>query len=376
MNKLISIIVPVYNRETLVQKTVESILAQTYTNFELILVDDGSKDNSLKVCQDLAKASKKIKVFSKPNGGVSSARNFGLEKASGDYICFVDSDDTITKDYLEVFANEVKSNDYDLVITGISHTTFDGKVLRECKSPDVINQIQDFWNSFGILQSHCFLWEPGNKFFKNSIIKKHSIRFDEKTQIAEDALFNADYLAGISSISVIPVCTYILRGHESDLGLSNSYHESFFYAHKKLFTKYVELLKNNNVFSVQNITLLSSIYCEILFSGLKKAYNSKGIIKAAQARQAVIPELLPAAKDKLYLYLKLLDGIQNSRIAVLKKILVFKYYSKMLLCSEQLNKSRSIKICTVKFCKLLVFFILFQIERIFKINKYISCKTE
>lgn len=96
----ISVIVPVFNTEKYLRLCVESILAQTYTNIEVLLIDDRSKDASGKICDEYALKDKRVKVFHKLNGGVSSARNFGLERATGKWITFVDSDDYIEKDYL------------------------------------------------------------------------------------------------------------------------------------------------------------------------------------------------------------------------------------------------------------------------------------
>lgn len=102
---LISVIVPLYNVEKYLQRCVESIMSQTYKMIEILLVDDGSSDRSGQICDDLALLDKRIRVFHKENGGVSSARNFGIEQASGEYICFVDSDDWLDTDYFEKAAS-------------------------------------------------------------------------------------------------------------------------------------------------------------------------------------------------------------------------------------------------------------------------------
>ena len=95
LNDTVSIIVPIYNKEKYLEKCLDSILGQTYRDLEIILVDDGSTDNSLVICQHYAEKDPRIKIYHKPNGGVSSARNLGLEKSTGKYISFVDPDDFI-----------------------------------------------------------------------------------------------------------------------------------------------------------------------------------------------------------------------------------------------------------------------------------------
>lgn len=114
-NSLISIILPVYNSEKFLEKCIESILKQTYQNFELIIINDGSTDNSKTICEKFATAHKNVKFFNKKNSGVSAARNYGLSKAKGDYICFIDSDDYIEKNYLEILLKTIIENNADIV---------------------------------------------------------------------------------------------------------------------------------------------------------------------------------------------------------------------------------------------------------------------
>ena len=99
-NKKVSIIVPVYNVEKYLQRCIESILTQTETDFELLLIDDGSKDKSGLICDEYAQKDKRVNVIHKENGGVSSARNLGIEKANGEWICFIDADDYVRQDFL------------------------------------------------------------------------------------------------------------------------------------------------------------------------------------------------------------------------------------------------------------------------------------
>lgn len=115
-NKLVSVIVPIYKVEEFLDRCVKSILNQTYKNLEVFLVDDGSPDNCPKMCDDWAKKDKRIKVIHKPNGGLSDARNAGLDVANGDYICFVDSDDFIHEKYVETLLNNLEETNSDLSV--------------------------------------------------------------------------------------------------------------------------------------------------------------------------------------------------------------------------------------------------------------------
>ena len=124
----ISIIVPVYNVEKYLEKCVRSILAQTFTDFELILVDDGSPDSSGAMCDQFAEQDQRVKVIHKENGGLSDARNAGIEIATGEYLGFVDSDDYIADDMYELLYTNIVKEDADLSICGI-YDVYEGKEL-------------------------------------------------------------------------------------------------------------------------------------------------------------------------------------------------------------------------------------------------------
>ena len=118
MNQLISVIVPVYNVEEFVKKCLDSLVRQSYKNLEIIVIDDGSTDGSGKICDEFAKKEKNIKVFHKKNGGLSDARNFGIKKASGEIIAFVDSDDFVDEEYIGVMYGKMTRKDVDVVVCG------------------------------------------------------------------------------------------------------------------------------------------------------------------------------------------------------------------------------------------------------------------
>lgn len=111
----VSIIVPVYKAELYIRKCIDSILSQTFTNFELLLIDDGSPDNCGKICDEYAELDTRVHVFHKENGGVSAARNLGLDHAKGDYVCFIDSDDWIDPDMLETLIGWEQKKQTDLL---------------------------------------------------------------------------------------------------------------------------------------------------------------------------------------------------------------------------------------------------------------------
>lgn len=130
--ELISVIVPVYNVEKFLKRCIDSILSQTFFNFELILVDDGSPDNSPQLCDRYAKCDKRISVIHKTNGGLSDARNAGLEIAKGDFIAFVDSDDIVSSRFLEFLYRAIKNSDCDIAVC--SYVKFQKTIPSECQT--------------------------------------------------------------------------------------------------------------------------------------------------------------------------------------------------------------------------------------------------
>ena len=202
----VSIIVPIYKAEQFINKCIDSILSQTYNDFELILVDDGSPDNSGTICDEYVRKDTRIKVFHKSNGGVSSARNFGIEKACGDWITFVDSDDWIDDDTLLNSVNAI-SQGVDMVIFGIK--VFIGQ------PPKLVNQnlqyighVSDFRKQMEEADRKGWLQGPVNKLFLRSILIKNNLRFDETMSYGEDTKFSFSYINYCKNIKILPYLSY------------------------------------------------------------------------------------------------------------------------------------------------------------------------
>jgi glycosyltransferase involved in cell wall biosynthesis len=197
MEKLISVIVPVYNVEKYLSKCLDSLVSQTYRNIEILLINDGSTDNSLSICEDYGDSDKRIKIFSKNNSGVSSARNVGLENAKGDYITFVDSDDYVSERYCENLYNLIVDNDSDLVCTSrinVINDKFervDGPSFLGLTSEEALTK---YFLGDGI---NCYLFA---KIFRAEIIK--GLRFDDDLESAEDVLFIYQALLKILKVTV------------------------------------------------------------------------------------------------------------------------------------------------------------------------------
>lgn len=192
-NPLVSIIVPVYNAEVFINRCVDSILNQTHKNIEAIFIDDGSKDNSLKILRKYSQDNKNIKVFNQKNAGPGIARNLGLKKATGDYITFVDSDDYIEKDYIKELLSKIKNN--DIIISGYKICDENMKLISE-KLPTGENI-----DHFKCLSTWC-------KLYKRTLIVENDIIFPPR-KIGEDLLFTLKCYSCTSKITTLKKSGYV-----------------------------------------------------------------------------------------------------------------------------------------------------------------------
>ncbi len=187
----ISIVVPVYNAELYVEDTVNSILAQTFADYELIIIDDGSADGSPQICDRLAEQDARVKVIHQPNGGVCAARNKGIELATGDFICFIDADDYIEPTMLQVLYDNAIEHNVDISCCGIVQTSLQG-VSNDgyCTGTrrlitDMESLIKKFFTDPEYKE---VLYGPNNKIIRADIVK--AVGFDKRFRIGEDLLFN------------------------------------------------------------------------------------------------------------------------------------------------------------------------------------------
>lgn len=205
---MISIIVPVYNAEKYIRSCIESILAQTFTDFELILVDDGSPDNCPAICDEYAEKDSRIKVIHQENGGVSSARNVGLNTATGQYIMFCDSDDYVFGDWVADMYFGISRYPEALLVANVEY----GVDRNVCAADAPIAVDVEFKQC-----SYYTLYKTGlsayvvNKIFKRDIIMNNNIRFDESVGFSEDVQFTCEYLRHCKEIRLLDKKLYYYR---------------------------------------------------------------------------------------------------------------------------------------------------------------------
>lgn len=200
-NPKISVIVPVYNAEKYLHRCIDSILEQTFTDFELLLINDGSKDNSGKICDEYAAKDSRVRVFHKKNGGVSSARNMGLDNAKGDWVTFVDSDDSINSNYLY---SMISQSDADMVMSSFEITDNVANYINYIENEKYYeNEIRLFLSKYIKSTQLCTPW---CKLYKRNLIG--SLKFKNEISLAEDTIFVFAYLCRIRSVRTVKDFSY------------------------------------------------------------------------------------------------------------------------------------------------------------------------
>lgn len=238
----VSIIVPVYNAEKYIRRTLDSLLNQTLDDLEIVVINDGSKDSSLDICNEYKDKYENIHIYSKENGGLSSARNMGIKMAQSDYLAFVDSDDYIDVEMMETLYRRLIQDKSDLAICGLSVDYENENLATICKND--CSPIKDECVENGQLCSKAMeLKQNGiidsccNKMFKKNLIKKHELQMPYG-ELFEDTEFMFHYLRYVNRISLVnrPYYHYMQRSGQR---LTNTYNpKKWYFLRKRIFTMY------------------------------------------------------------------------------------------------------------------------------------------
>jgi len=236
----ISIIIPIYNTEPYLRRCLDSVLSQSFEDFELLLIDDGSRDASGTICDEYARKDKRIKVFHKANGGVSAARNVGLEHAKGEWIYFVDADDEVLPNGLQALIGGI-SDDVDIVMGGLEKCDGQGNVLYEMeKGPDLLSKRDGILINYGASKVCAGNWGWMTiRFFRNTILQHNNIRFDDDVVYNEDELFVVRYLCACKGLTHY-VNTSVYRYYESTNSVMESTKHAF---NPKVLTSFDSLVR-------------------------------------------------------------------------------------------------------------------------------------
>ena len=217
MTPIISLIIPVYNTEKYLAGCIESLLQQTFKDFEMILVDDGSKDGSGQICDEYAQKDNRIRVIHKQNGGVSKARNTGIDAAKGRYVLFCDADDYAEPQWCEILYKHIQEHPKSWCFCGCHCVDANGEYTeKNCvlhKEPVFETLSMNNYKEVYETNYSSLLW---NRIFDLSVIRANNIRFDERMSVSEDVLFNLHYGAFCEEFAVVNMPLYNHRVYLND----------------------------------------------------------------------------------------------------------------------------------------------------------------
>lgn len=239
--EIVSVIVPVYQAEKYISQCLQSILNQTYREIEVILVDDGSKDHSLKICNTFAQKDDRVKVLHQENQGVSAARNRGLNEARGDYILFVDSDDTIENTMIEYMIAKAEEGCYDIVICGFDHVYIDRIETKIPKLKEGSYNRNYIYANFWEFYREGILHNIGTKLYSRRLLNDNHICFDEKRTVLEDIQFCMDAIKCTDSIYICPHNFYKYMMQTNQNSIQKTYRKNF-YLNLQQFFCFIESL--------------------------------------------------------------------------------------------------------------------------------------
>ncbi len=335
---MISIISPVYNVEKYLARCIESVLAQTNGDFELILVDDGATDLSGKICDEYAIKDNRIKVLHCENGGLAQARNRGLEIASGEYITFLDSDDWINKEYVETVTNLIKGDSELYVFSFVTDfqylNTSELMQLEDLSNVPVIDAI------LYLDRNHCFnlAW---NKVFKKSVINDFPIsRFTPHSEPGEDLIFVSNYLQKVKTVGLSSkVLLHYMRQGENTL--ANKYYPDLFEKNKKFIFAKKSIYDFYKMDSAESKKGYSEIFIHYIFTCIPNMYR-KNSTATKEERLAFYNEILSwdECKKQVEIYSEN-DKLKKKFIKLYKKgkaKRLDRYYKFVCWCRNKFEK--------------------------------------
>lgn len=211
MQPLVSVIIPVYNRENTIRRCMDSILQQNYQNMEILLVDDGSSDETGTICDKYAAQDGRVSVFHNVNHGVSYSRNFALGRSNGKYVTFVDSDDYISQQYIRHLVEKAENGGFDLVVSPMKW-----KWKGKEDDFDMTNTMASGRISDDYYTLQKFMGGVVAKLFSAHVLDTYHIRFHEDMAYSEDRVFNIEYDSHITNYGMVTDCSYICDYSQDD----------------------------------------------------------------------------------------------------------------------------------------------------------------
>ena len=285
-NPLISIIIPIYNVEEFLPQCLDSAIKQTYSNLEIILINDGSTDNSEAICLEFAKMDNRIVYHSRKNHGASASRNFGMDICKGDYIFFLDSDDYISCDCIDNLIQHTKRGKFAIAGYYIDDSN-ERSIIKANQSFGVYESVSSFMNDFYkyFATKTNFIW---GRLFDAKILSEYNIRFDPSIALGEDLLFNIEYYRHCrSGFDLVEHCGYYYRQHGTST-LSKKFDPRMFEWNNRCYNSIRDFLVETNTLSdINKRHLYRNILGNLIYSFelLCNAPNFTFIEKAKMLKQ-------------------------------------------------------------------------------------------
>lgn len=336
MNDLISVIIPVYNVENYLIDCVVSVIKQTYRNIEIVIVDDGSTDTSSSICDRFAKKFDNIKVIHKPNGGLSDARNVGIENSCGKYLFFLDSDDIIQSDCLAELYEALINNKADIAVTNLCSLYIENqKVITKFPNYKFKNCFNNIEALESMLYLECFTWSACGKLFNRKLFEK--IRFP-KNRLWEDMACIPIIVGLAEKIVLIRECKYLYRVRQGSITRNN--------VDYKLLNDYLKSAKEIYIY-LDNCFPKARHSAEVLLT----AISIDVVLKLWNNRIADNDDLLRSAKDIIKKHRKSIIKNCRCKNSLRLKCFMSLFGFKILVYTNQVYKS------IVKFVNYVKFFI-------------------
>ena len=319
---IISIIIPVFNASHYLNDCIQSVLVQTFTHFELLLIDDGSTDNSYEILKKWSLQDNRIKVYHRHNAGASATRNFGLNISKGDWILFIDSDDVVLPDYcLDLFQSVEFDVNRVLAVSGIQ-VYRNGKPAEVEDFPNLNCDVRDFKRLFGNIKIHKYGFSVG-KLYKRTILDRFNLRFDEHICIAEDCVFMLNYLmscVGLEKpiVSFIDKCDYLyfIRQNSLSTSVSSVERELYSYNHYRY-----TICRIRDIFKLDEATFIS-MYSSIVYYADRVLNSIYKNIESSRERR----RFLQGINIEEYLRFKKVYTAYESFIVFLLSKRMFRFY--------------------------------------------------
>lgn len=285
---LISIIVPIYNTEQYLSQCIDSIINQTYSNIEILLLNDGSTDNSLEICKKYEKLDNRIIVIDKKNSGVSDTRNTGIKLAKGKYIMFVDSDDVLDRECVEIIEKNTNSN----YLTICDINKFKGENYYNYAKRKTLNIKKVPKKNFLDVYKKELINSPVGRLYETKIIRDKKIFFDETISLGEDLLFNLNYLYNIDFINVIDEKLYNYRLGNCD-SLSQKYVKNMFEIKEKLCNEFSSFFCFENKEKVDKecvkfyLSIVSNEFHNKKVNFICRYINARKVLKSEKIKKTI-----------------------------------------------------------------------------------------